>query len=400
MSDTRIPAASPLALAALSAGAAAIHFGTMSERFGTSLTHGVFFAAVGWVQLAWAAAVLARAGRGVGQNMLLAGAFFNLAVFIVWLVGTTAGLPFGPGAWVPQPIEAPDLVGAALEIMLVAGALVWAERETPRGLEAAPATTASPGAAAGGAGPVRSRARAVLSRSRHPLAKRLGVSMLSGLVAVAVIASFTPSVATSVSTALAARAADTDDGQAGHGHHGHHHHHGPATAATNPALGGALDSDTEATEAQIAAANELVRVALDEVPKRWPTAREAEKDGYQTWTEASGVRQLAKPELIDDGVILDPTRPEALIYYDKPDGSSVLMGVVYIMPPGLPAPDVGGPITPWYQNPTPCFSDECSAKGGLSQMLRIWLVDFPGGPFAPAGGAALQTAIARLNYAG
>lgn len=394
MSDTRTPTASPLALAVLSAGAAAIHFGAMSSHFGRSLTHGVFFAVVGWAQLAWAAAVLARAGRGAGQKLLLAGAFFNLAVLTIWLVGTTAGLPFGPGAWLPQPITAPDLVGALLEIILIAGTLVRAERETPWGTEAAPAATASPGRA----GPVRGgTVRAVLSRARRPLARRLGVATLSGLVTVAVVASFTPSIATSVSTTLAAWATDNSDAQAGHDHHHHHHHHHGAAGSNAGSLIG--DPGTEATEAQIAAANELVRVALDEVPKRWPTARDAEEDGYQTWTNASGVRQLAKPELIDDGVILDPTRPEALIYHDKPDGSSVLLGVVYIMPPDLPAPDIGGPLTPWYQNPTPCFSDSCSAKGGLSQMLRIWLVDFPGGPFAPADGAALQTAIARLNYA-
>lgn len=411
MNDTRTPAASPWALAALSAGAAAIHFGVMPGHFGASLAHGVFFAFVGWAQLAWAAAVLTR--RGAGQDVLLTGAFFNLAVLLIWLVGTTAGFPLDPGAWTPQPVQAPDLLSAALEVMLIAGSLVLAERRTPPGI-AAPQRVAQTAEASGPPGtapvedgpageepaadePVAPRPapaglfRAVLSWTGRPVIRRVGVAALSGLVAAAVGASFTPSVAVSVSAALAKSASDTGSSL------GHHHHHGPA-AGGQPDAGNAAagNADGPTAEAQAAAANALLEVTRREVPGRWPAVGDAEKDGYESWTEVEGVRQLAKPELLGDGVALDPTRPEALIYYERPDGSSTLLGVVYIMPPGLPAPVIGGPLTPWQQRPAPCPASSCESAPGMSNMLYVWLVDYPTGPFGDVTGADLKTVVDRL----
>ncbi|WP_433497449.1 hypothetical protein ACQP1K_21190 [Sphaerimonospora sp. CA-214678] len=437
MNDTRTPAASPWALAALSAGAAAIHFGVMPGHFGASLVHGVFFAFVGWAQLAWAAAVLTR--RGTGQDVLLTGAFFNLAVLLIWLVGTTAGFPLDPGAWTPQPAQAPDLLCAALEVMLIAGALVLAEHRTPPGITAPPPgarpaaaeVSGPPGAESAKGepaeekpageeraadGPVETRPapvvlfRAVLSWAGRPAVRRVGVAALSALVAVAVGASFTPSVAVSVSAALAKSASDTGSPPIDH-----HHHHGPAatapdaqaaegrTDAGNTETGNTETGDAEAgnveaptAEAQAAAANALLEVTRREVPERWPTVAEAEKDGYENWTEAEGVRQLAKPELLGDGVALDPTRPEALIYHERPDGSSTLLGVVYMMPPGLPAPVIGGPLTPWQQRPAPCPAGSCESAPGMSNMLYVWLVDYPTGPFGDATGADLKAVVERL----
>ncbi|WP_446746288.1 hypothetical protein [Sphaerimonospora cavernae] len=402
MNDTRISAASPSAptLAALSAGAAAIHFGVMPGHFSASLVHGVFFAFVGWAQLAWAAAALT--GRGAGQNVLLTGAFFNLAVLVIWLVGTTAGLPFGPSAWTPQPAQAPDLLCATLEVMLIAGSLVLAERRTPPGTVPSetpssgtpssgtpPSGTLPSGTLPSGTGPAAVLSWAVLSWAvlswaGRPWVRRLSVATLSGLVAAGVAASFTPSIAASVSTALAESASSTSPADP----HLGHHHHGTAAAA----------SDTQNTDAQAGAANALLEVTRREATKRWPTERDAEKDGYESWTEGEGVRQLAKPALLDDGAVLDPARPEALVYYEKPDGSSTLLGVVYIMPPGLPGPAVAGPLTPWQPYPVPCPASSCTSPQGMSDMLRVWLVDYPGGPFADATGASLKTAIDQLTH--
>ncbi|GIH68797.1 hypothetical protein [Sphaerimonospora thailandensis] len=409
MNDTRIPAASPSAptpaLAALSAGAAAIHFGVMPGHFSASLAHGVFFAFVGWAQLAWAAAALT--GRGAGQNVLLTGAFFNLAVLVIWLVGTTAGLPFGPGAWTPQPAQAPDLLCATLELMLIAGSLVLAERRTPPGTvpsEPLPSGALPSGAPPSGTGPAEDEpAHAgpfpavlswpVLSWVGRPWVRRLSVATLSGLVAVGVAASFTPSIAASVSTALAESASSTSPADPRLGHH----HHGTAAAAPDAQNAGDQNTGAQNTGAQAAVANALLEVTRREATKRWPTARDAEKDGYESWTEGEGVRQLAKPALLDDGAALDPARPEALVYYEKPDGSSTLLGVVYIMPPGLPGPAVAGPLTPWQPYPVPCPASSCTGPQGMSDMLRVWLVDYPGGPFADATGAGLKSAIDQLT---
>lgn len=451
MNETRTPAASPWALAALSAGAAAIHFGVMPGHFGASLAHGVFFAFIGWAQLAWAAAVLTR--RGAGQDVLLTGAFFNLAVLVIWLVGTTAGFPLEPGAWTPQPIQAPDLLCAGLEVMLVTGSLALAAHRTPPAITVPPPEVRTAGdLGAPGADPAEDGSagdepagkkpageepagddpagdkpagdepagdepagdepvvtgpasaglfRAVLSWAGRPMVRRVGVAALSVLVAAAVGASFTPSVASSVSAALAKSASDTGSSD---GHH--HHHHGPAVENRPPGNAEAQNAEGQAAEpgnteqstaqAQAAAANALLEVTRREVPGRWPTVGDAEKDGYENWTEADGVRRLAKPELLDDGVALDPTRPEALIYHERPDGSSTLLGVIYIMPPGLPAPVIGGPLTPWRQRPAPCPAKACTSAPETSYMLYVWLVDYPTGPFGDATDADLKTVVERL----
>ncbi|HEY7919072.1 MAG TPA: hypothetical protein VIE45_05430, partial [Streptosporangiaceae bacterium] len=50
-------------LAALSAGAAAIHFAVIFEHFSEYVLYGVFFLIVSWAQLIWAAAVVWRMSR-------------------------------------------------------------------------------------------------------------------------------------------------------------------------------------------------------------------------------------------------------------------------------------------------------------------------------------------------
>ncbi|WP_370027441.1 hypothetical protein [Planotetraspora sp. GP83] len=360
MDDTRMPGALPLILAVCSAGAAAVHFGVVPGHFGASWVHGVFFAAAGWAQLAWAAAVLVRPG----QLLFLAGAFGNLALAVIWLVSRTAGFPIGPGAWTPEPVGAPDLLCALLEAVVIVGSLVLAERGR------------SSETSSGGSGERSGRAAKV---------KGAVVVVVSALVVVAVGVSFQPSFAGSVAASFAR--ASTGQSAAVDPHGGHHHGGAPATPGAP-------------TDAQITAADSLVQAARRETIARWPTDAAAEKDGYRVWTDADGVRQLVKPALIDDGVVLDATRPEALVYYRKPSGPSVLLGAIFIMPPGRRGPAIGGPLTPWHSHPNPCLAGLCQTDqtdvAGETEMLHVWLVEYPGGSFADAAGPALRTAVAKL----
>jgi hypothetical protein len=51
-----------------------------------------------------------------------------------------------------------------------------------------------------------------------------------------------------------------------------------------------------------------------------------------------------------DGRVLDPARPETLVYWNGPGGRLTLVGVMYTAARGAPGPAVGGPITRWHDH--------------------------------------------------
>lgn len=100
-----------------------------------------------------------------------------------------------------------------------------------------------------------------------------------------------------------------------------------------------------------------------------------------------------------DGHILDPQRPETLVYANTRHGP-VLLGAMYMMESaGQPAPQPGGSLTVWHTHDNVCFT----VLGGISiagfmspfggcpiaslsvrtpQMMHVWIVPNPKGPFA------------------
>ena len=110
-------------LAALSAGAAAIHFAVVFEHFNEYLLYGVFFLVVSWAQAIWAAVALWRPSR----LWLWLGIAGNAIILVVYFASRTTGLPFGPDKGHTEPFGALDVVSAILEFALIAGcaALLW-----------------------------------------------------------------------------------------------------------------------------------------------------------------------------------------------------------------------------------------------------------------------------------
>src|SRR5215831_7182252 len=104
-------------LAALSSGAAAIHFAVTFEHFNEYLLYGVFFLVIAWAQMIWAAVAVWRLPRW----WLWLGIAGNAAVVAVYLASRTTGLPFGPDKGHPEPFGALDVVSALLELALIAG---------------------------------------------------------------------------------------------------------------------------------------------------------------------------------------------------------------------------------------------------------------------------------------
>src|SRR5262245_49031386 len=110
-------------LAALSAGAAAIHFAVVFEHFAQYTLYGVFFLVISWAQLIWPAVLLWRTSR----LWLWLGVAGNAIVIAVYVASRTAGLPFGPDLHHAEPAGALDVTSGVLEFALIAGcaALLW-----------------------------------------------------------------------------------------------------------------------------------------------------------------------------------------------------------------------------------------------------------------------------------
>src|ERR1022692_1379964 len=110
-------------LAALSVGAAAIHFAVIFEHFGEYVLYGVFFLIISWAQMIWPAVLLWRPSR----LWLWLGIAGNALVLVVYVASRTTGLPFGPDVSNPEQVGALDVVSGILEYALIAGcaALLW-----------------------------------------------------------------------------------------------------------------------------------------------------------------------------------------------------------------------------------------------------------------------------------
>lgn len=114
--------------------------------------------------------------------------------------------------------------------------------------------------------------------------------------------------------------------------------------------------------------------------------------------EQSRPMHFLNKEYVEDGRVLDPERPEGLMYTETRDGGMALIGTMYVAPRGE-GPTVGGELTQWHTHDRLCSTyDEAGAMvislriGGCSEgsapvsdieMLHVWLFEHPGGPLAP-----------------
>ena len=162
---------------------------------------------------------------------------------------------------------------------------------------------------------------------------------------------------------------------------------------------GALLQETNevATPQQAAAAAQLyaeTKAAI--LPYQdWHTAWAA---GYRPGGGANlGSTHWMNQAYVDAGYVMDPRRPQGLVYANSKHGP-VLLGAMFQMKHiGQFGPDPGGPLTAWHQHENICVTPiglefslmtpfaTCplgSIDISASPMLHVWIVDNPGGPFA------------------
>jgi hypothetical protein len=102
----------------------------------------------------------------------------------------------------------------------------------------------------------------------------------------------------------------------------------------------------------------------------------------------------------NDGAVLDPTRPEFVMF--DPDTGQFL-GVMFLAPPDTTGPQFGGPLTVWHYHDNtqigePCFDGSLPLPGAFDadagscttgtyratspEMLHVWLLAKVANPFA------------------
>ena len=104
-----------LSLATASIAAGLIHATVVAHHLEESAILGVAFVSTAIFQISWAAPVSVRLDRRV----LDVGAAVNGAVVAAWIVSRTVGLPFGPHAWLAEPVGAVDATATLLELLIV-----------------------------------------------------------------------------------------------------------------------------------------------------------------------------------------------------------------------------------------------------------------------------------------
>jgi hypothetical protein len=158
------------------------------------------------------------------------------------------------------------------------------------------------------------------------------------------------------------------------------------------------DRPCHPTAQQKRAAAEFERATLKHV-RKYEDPKAALDDEFRPWVDTpyKSVHHYVKYEHYYDWKILDPKRPEALVYVHSLAGPK-LIGVMYSMEdPGRKPPDFGGCITTWHTHPQcrapfgyshiweedwgdcpPGWTDD----GGSEQMLHVWTVPMHDGPYA------------------
>lgn len=97
-------------------GSAVIHFSQVRAHLEEWRPSGITFLVLAGAEVVLAVAMLIGASRPA----YLLGIWVSQATILLWLLSRTVGIPFGPEAFVPEPVGRPDLTATALEAITLA----------------------------------------------------------------------------------------------------------------------------------------------------------------------------------------------------------------------------------------------------------------------------------------
>jgi hypothetical protein len=363
-------------LASLSAGAAAIHFAVMFEHFAEYALYGVFFLVIAWAQLIWAAVVLWRPSR----LWLWLGLTGNAVVLTVYVASRTTGLPIGPDNGRTEPFGGLDVVSAILELTLIAGCAVLLAHPSLAG---------------------------------RPVRRRGAVAAFARLAAV-------PALVIAVTAAVMTPGWAGPEGPAGMAPGS------PSPGSRSPASPGMpgmgstaglpdmrmYGSTAPPTAAQVVAAGQLIKETGASLA-RYRSVQAALAAGYTYVLRTNGEEHLLYDGPDPSYAGLDPQHPSSLVYaINVPHHAPILLGAMYIERGNVSGPQVGGSLTRWHTHLVVCDGGRPTVAGfGVrlrgscdpatwhdrytAQMLHVWVVPYPGGPFSDDLSQAATNAAVR-----
>jgi hypothetical protein len=171
------------------------------------------------------------------------------------------------------------------------------------------------------------------------------------------------------------------------------HSHAPGSVATPGSVLPLIEDREPTPDEQAEAERLLIDVAAAIAPYADPAVAAAA--GYDVDGLHGTNFHASNKGNENDGRVLDPARPETLVYAAGPEGP-VLLGAMFVMPAlGAPGPAVGGPATIWHAHENICLSLTPPAMTGIlsplgncpvgsvawpvtPEMIHVWTV--PGAP--------------------
>ncbi len=340
-------------VAAMLAGAGAVHFAMAPSHFGESSAEGIGFVVAAWLQIGLALAVVVRPSRPVLFSII----GVSGVSIVAWAISRTVGLPFGPHSGHAESVTFVDGITVAME----AATLVLA----------------------------------VMMLSRAVRSYRSDTAAFVAVVAVLALTSVVIGAPEARNHAEAAHGAGSASTTAG----GTSHDHGVVAASSGADHGLHINGhESNITYDQLPA---KTKAEVDQVRAVWahkyPTGADAMRGGWRKtsmslygigahYTKATGFIASTPFNLLE---------PNALLYDgDGPDAK--FAGVSYIMAGAAPK-GFTGPYDVWHLHASVCvkggtvvslgdphskiwLSDsECVARGGRAlpiandQMMHLWI---------------------------
>lgn len=151
--------------------------------------------------------------------------------------------------------------------------------------------------------------------------------------------------------------------------------------------------DSQPTWEQRRSADELIEQSIEAAQKNgWFDYETGLEDGYRLMT--GNKTHYVNDAFLADDRVLDPERPEFLMYYETPTGTR-LTGAMFVTETlEERGAQIGGPLTVWHFHIWPrkvCIFNNVVVKHDRDcpgvrtkkgpEMIHVWFVDRPGGAF-------------------
>jgi hypothetical protein len=174
------------------------------------------------------------------------------------------------------------------------------------------------------------------------------------------------------------------------------------------------------TPEEQAEAEDLVTRTIEDLPQFADPATLPAQGWYPIGDAITGFEHYINWPLIDDGEILDPNKPESIVFQVGPGGQRTLVAAMFITPRDVTVedpPDFGGALVQWHAHNNLCYGgipnqlrimavvnypQPCPGntfRDHLSPMIHVWIVPNECGPFASLegdGGGVLAAGETRM----